>query len=780
MKNLFTLLLCCCLTLGGVMAQTEPPLKPQVFKSVYHDVSPPLRDMIKNVPLPADNSWKDGVVKNILYPNGLPKDEPFIGYDPTLQDWMGPKHTDTVLLSFDGTGNIANVYPPDTDGDVGPNYYFQCVNLSYAIYDKAGNKLLGPLANSTIWSGLPHNSNDGDAVVLYDEVNDRWIFSQFSVPGNPYYENIAVSQTNDPTGSWSRYQFSFGSTMPDYPKLGVWPDGIYMTSNMFAGGATAAGTSYSAFDKAAMYANAPTATQVMFTLPQSNEAWAALPSDCDGDYPPTGTPNFVGWLKSGHIRIYAFSVDWNTTANSSFTQLVTIPVAAYNGSVSGVPQPGTTAQLDAISGRIMHRFQFRKFSDHWSLVCNGTVNISGHAGIRWWELRNDGSAPANWSIYQEGTYSPDNTGRWMGSIAMDSQGNIALGYSASSSTIYPSIKYTGRLVTDPLNTMTIAETSIKDGTGSQTYVYGGRCRWGDYSAMAPDPSSPGKFWYTTEYLATTSSMAWKTRIGAFSIGNILMTVTSATPPTICRGDSSVLGVTASGGSGSYTYTWTSNPPGFNSTMQTPTVHPLATTTYIVNVSDGTQTVADSVRVKVNFVTSNAGNDTIYCSYVPVFTVHGTGTDYDQVLWQTLGDGTFDDPTAAVTQYHPMTLDKTTGVKLIFSVHSALPCHGLVSDTVHITFDPCTGLSDIIKRELNITVKPNPSNGIFDLTIDYLGNQTADVQVTDLAGHEVYHHTYQSAGTSLTDHLNLSYLPKGSYIMKVKTDTRNQVEKIILK
>jgi len=782
MRKVITFFVICCLMLGSVVAQNEPPLKPQVFKSVYFDVSPPLRDMLKQAPQHADNSWKDGVVKNNHYPFGFPKEEPMVAADHTVQNYNGNSNADSLLLSYEGISNLDNLFPPDTDGDVGPNNYFQTVNLHYCIYDKAGNKLMNPALNSALFTGLPHNSNDGDAVVLYDEVEDRWIFSQFALPNypnGPFYENVAVSQTGDPMGSWNRYQFQF-SDMPDYPKLAVWRDGIYMTTNRFSSGSTNyVGTGAVAMDKAAMYAGSPTAQMVFFTLPSSNEAYAVLPSDCDSEYPPVGTPNFFAWLKSGHIRIYGFVVDWTTPANSTYTQLVTIPVSSYNGTVSGISQKGTSVQLDAISGRLMFRLPFRKFNDHWAMVCNSTVNVSGHAGIRWWELRNDGVDPANWAIYQESTFSPDNNNRWMGSIAIDSLNNIALGYSLSSSSVYPSICYAGRVESDPLNTFSIGETSIVDGGGSQTSTYGGRSRWGDYSAMNADPSALGKFWYTTEYYATTSQMGWKTRIGSFSFGNILIATASATPNPICKGDSTQLDVQATGGSGTYTYSWSSVPAGFTSTLPNPVAHPLVPTTYSVDVNDGTVTKTASVTVNVSTVTSNAGNDTTYCNYVPVFPVHGTGTGYDQTLWQTLGDGTFDDPTNPNTNYHPMALDKQNGVKLIFTVHSMLPCHGLVNDTVNILFDPCTGVNAPLARNLNVIVQPNPSNGIFDLTVEYLGNQAADVTLCDLTGKSVFHQVYQSSGGNLRDHLDLSNLPKGSYIMKVKTETRNQIQKVII-
>ena len=782
MNRFITLSICCFLTFGSAMAQDRSVLKPQVSRCVYHDVSPPLRDMVKMAPQKADNSWKDGIVKNNLYPFGVPKDMPLNAPDHTIQNHQGTSTADSLLLSFDGVGNLDNVFPPDTDGDVGPHNYFQVVNLHFAIYDKAGNKLIGPSLNSSMFNGFPNNANSGDAVVLYDEASDRWIFSQFSLPNypnGPFYEMVAVSATGDPTGSWYRYQFKF-TDMPDYPKLGVWPDGIYMTTNRFSAGSTSyMGTGAAAFDKESMYAGSDSAQMVFFTLPGSYDAYSVLPSDCDGVYPPAGTPNFFAWLGSGNINIYGFQVDWSTPTNSTYSLLCNIPVSAYSGSISGIKQKGTTAKVDPIAGRLMFRLPFRKFSDHWAMVCNATVNVGGNAAVRWWELRNSGSNPAGWSKYQESTFVPDTNNRWMGSKAIDALNNIALGYSLSGSSVYPSVYYAGRTSSDPLNTLSIGEKSIVDGSGCQTYS-GNRSRWGDYSAMNADPSAPGKFWYTQEYYQTTSSTGWKTRIGAFSFGSSLMATVSAAPSLICFGDSSQLNIMASGGSSTYTYSWTSNPAGYTSTEKNPWVHPLVSTIYKATVSDGTNSIVDSVLVTVQIApVANAGNDTTYCNYVPVITVHGSGAGYSLGLWSTLGDGYFDDPSAMVTQYYPMASDKANGVALVLQVLALQPCHGVVGDTVFIKFDPCTGVLDQQAGDLSIDVQPNPSNGTFDLNIDNLLNQTADVVVTDLQGHSVYHQAFQAAGNSLKDRLNLSFLPKGSYILKVKTDTRSKIGKIII-
>jgi hypothetical protein len=268
-------------------------------------------------------------------------------------------------------------------------------------------------------------------------------------------------------------------------------------------------------DRTKMLAGDPTAGMVMFNLPSNSEGPQA--ADCDSDFPPAGTPCPVAYLTTSEVKISDFHVDWITPANSTFTLSNTIAISPLSPFSYGnfISQKNTSQKLDAMSGkRIMFRMPFRKFSTHWSMLLNTTVKVGTIAGIRWMELRN---VAGTWSLFQEGTYSPDANHRWMGSIAMDAGGNITLGYSISSSSMFPSIRYTGRLNGDPPGVMTLAEKGIINGGGSQTSPDG---RWGDYSAMVADPAESGKFWYTQEYYASTSDKSWKTRIGSFSLGDL--------------------------------------------------------------------------------------------------------------------------------------------------------------------------------------------------------------------------------------------------------------------
>jgi hypothetical protein len=776
---LFSIIL---LTGFSAIAQNQVFKPALIQKAVYFDVSPPLRNMIDLKNVKVDVTWKDGVIKNNFnnkqdQQNIQPKDMSE-GY---IQTHFGQILSDTTIQNFDGL-NGGSYIPPDTDGDVGPNHYFQVVNCSFAIYNKSGQKLLGPLASSSVWSGMPNNSNSGDAVVLYDENANRWIFSQFSLPyypNGPFFQMIAISQTPDPTGSWYRYQYLF-TAMPDYPKFGVWPDGYYMSCNRFAAGSGGfAGTGAVAYDRTLMLAGNPDAQMIYFTLPSSNDAYSMMPSDCDGEFPPMGTPNYFVYERESptyHLGILEFHADWATPANSTLGNLLSLPVDNFSSNIGyGVPQLGTNVKLATLSDRLMYRIQFRKFSDHWSMVTNHSVNAGSNiAGIRWYEVR---KTTGDWSVYQQATYAPsDNLSRWMGSMAMDADGNIALGYSVSSSTMYPSIRYTGRMSTDPLNQMTMDERGIINGGGSQT---DNSRRWGDYSSMAVDPYSPNTFWYTQEYYSSTSASSWKTRIGSFSFGNIFSSYATSTPVTSCAGDSVQLNAVAYGGSGNYSYVWSSIPPGFLSTQMNPKVAPLFMTTYIVAVSDGNQIQHDTTIVStIPPATCFAGNDTTVCSYLPSIDLHATASSYLIAGWSSSGDGSFSNLNDLNTTYtfghHDYLVDSVNFTLITIPLS---PCVIRPTSKKHVTLDACTGVQESASENLSIFLQPNPARESVRVIISGKLNETGILTMTNLTGQTLF--SENVLPSSAIQKLDLNKYPSGIYFITLKTDKKIITKKLMV-
>ncbi len=522
MKNRYvvlTTIILLLLPVYGLFSQAIHPSK--IMKPIHFDVSKNLRDVKPIPPGVRERSWKNNLIKNHL---GIPdefKNEPAMsGPDPVLQDFnasaRGSRSEPNINLSFPGIDNLNGVAPPDTDGDVSSDYYFQMINLSFAIWDKDGNQVMEPADNQTLWEGFDNgqpfdNANDGDPIVLYDEYADRWLASQFAVntTNNKFYELVAISTTSDPTGSWYRYAFEFDN-MPDYPKFGIWPDGYYFSVNQFVNGQSWAGGGICVVDRDAMINGDSSAAMIFFNM--GYNYGSLLPADVDGaTLPPDGAPSYFVNLGSNKLRIWEVAVDWDTTSNSTVTltdQLTTEPFSTSN---INVVQPGTSQRLGTLAGRLMYRLQYRNFGDYQVMVTNHTVNAGGgRAGVRWYELRNTGSG---WSIYQQGTYAPnDGDGRWMASVAMNDNGDIAVGYSVSGPSTYPSIRIAGQTTGAPmgLGVLDIDETTIVEGTKSQTGVN----RWGDYAMMSVDPSDGQTFWFTTEY--SNGGWNWKTQIASVS------------------------------------------------------------------------------------------------------------------------------------------------------------------------------------------------------------------------------------------------------------------------
>jgi hypothetical protein len=431
------------------------------------------------------------------------------------------------------------------------------VNTDFAVYSKTGAVLRTATPINELWanaSGECKTHNDGDPVVVYDQLASRWVLSQFIAtptgePGDDQYgECIAVSTSSDATGSYYLYEFDFGTDVFfDYPKLGVWPDGYYMMANEFpTNSVLSAGTGVFAFERSKMLSGQP-ARVVFFDESQHNpiggQYIGMLPGDLDGSaLPPSGAPNWFAEVDdpSGippqgtdpgfDLRMWKFHVDWTNPANSTFgnngAPNTTLPVAPFvrpqcvYGYGDCVPQGGGAQQLDVLGDRLMFRMPYRKLGNTASILLNHSVqSTDGRVGVRWYEVRIPQNGNGTPAINQQGTYAPDDGStnplwRWMGSIAEDKQGNVALGYSASGPNDFPSVRYTGRGASDPLGQMTQTEQVAFTGTGPQTEVEG---RWGDYSDLTVDPTDGCTFWYTQEYLAEDVVLigTWRTRVVSF-------------------------------------------------------------------------------------------------------------------------------------------------------------------------------------------------------------------------------------------------------------------------
>lgn len=500
------------------------------------------------------------------------------GPDGALQLTPGSAISVTAGTSFEGMNVFDGGYiPPDNNIAVGPNHIVEVVNAALAVYSKTGATLQAPVPLKNLWTSLTGSAcaanNGGDTVVVYDRQADRWLVTQLGSLSKPYSECVAVSQTGDPAGAYNLYAYGFGSNLNDYPKWSVWPtasNSAYLaTYNLFLNGTSFIGPQICAYDRMAMIGGAANPAALCYT---GLNGASYLPSDLDGATAPLdGTPAYFASLYGSSLGLYSLAPNFsNSTA--SLSPFSTIDVASYTQAADS-PQPGTSRQLDALSDRLMFRLAFRRFADHQSMV----VNHSVAGGVRWYELQSPVSSNGTFTLYQQGTYGPDGSARWMGSSAMDQAGNIALGYSVSSAGVYPSIRYTGRSPGDPPGSMG-AENSIIEGSGSQT----GYTRWGDYTSLRVDPGDDCTFWYVNEYYPVTASFSWHTRIGSFKFNNCVAGADfalSANPNavTIQRGSTATsnIGVSALNGYGNTVTLSPSCPAGVSCSLNPTQVTPPA-------------------------------------------------------------------------------------------------------------------------------------------------------------------------------------------------------------
>jgi len=507
-------------------AQTGSVVK--IIKPTKQDVSAPLSEMVKKSQSRANLQGQEREIPNLFSSSSKRSSkagQEVNAPDPLLQQQpVNGVNAVTVALNFAGASNADNqavvggrVAPPDPNMDVGPNHIVQTINLVTTIYNKTGGTVMGPFATSDLWSGFGgpcELNNDGDPIVLYDHLADRWVISQFVFSTD---ECVCVSTGSNPTGSYYRYQFTTPGN--DYPKLGVMSDAYYATFRNFDG---TFNMDAAAMDRAQMLVGGPATIQIFNLSALNPDVEGYIPADLDGSAPPAGTPGFIVGHNGGptlvhnELEVYKLDVDFATPSNSSLSLASTIPVSQFDLSVSTVPQPSTTVRLDALANFTMHRATIRDFGSgqNFRMALTHTVDVgSNRAGVRWYEIRDNSRTGNSWTLYQQGTFSPDaGTHRWMPSIAMNANGDIGLSYTASSSSVFPSIRATGRLAADPLNTMQ-SEVTVVAGTGSQT----GTGRWGDYSALAVDPSNGTTFVGNHEYVITTGSFNWWTRIFSFDV-----------------------------------------------------------------------------------------------------------------------------------------------------------------------------------------------------------------------------------------------------------------------
>jgi PKD repeat protein len=624
----FTLIISGLLLVGSLFAQqAKEDDKVVVIPCTEFHITRPLSELVKENPVDENKLYEKHESED--RENRKPqkfrksvKDGPEYGNDPsTLQKEMGTVPGKAPIMNW--AGQTASSFRPfDPSGAAGPTHYVQMINsTTFKVYNKSTGAAMLTATLGNLWS--PATVNDGDPIVMYDKAANRWFLAQFGQTGNKMY--IAISTTGDPTGSYYTYTFS-SPDFPDYLKFSVWQDGYYMTGNY--------AQKVFCFERTAMLAGTPGARSIYktFSPPNAGYFFVPLTGDAeDGVLPAAGTPCPIfsysdnGW-GAGYtdaINIFQMAVNWAATPTATISSAGSVPTGAfdatYDPSWNDVSQPGTTQKLDGIGGVLMYRAQWKTWSGYNTIVLNWAVKISStQRSIKWCELRQNQSTGV-WSMYQEGIYTPDASTRWLGSIAMDNNGSIALAYmkANSSSTIYPGLYYTGRRTCDPLGTLPVTETVAIAGTGSQTGIN----RDGDYAQMVLDPDGV-TFWYTGEYMGgTTGGSAAKTRVFSFQITPCASAPPvanfSATPTTLCAGQSVAFTDLSTNTPTSWAWTFTGGTPS-SSIVQNPTVVYSTPGTYSVTLTatnaSGSNTVTQTNYIVVKAVpaTPTASSNSPVC------------------------------------------------------------------------------------------------------------------------------------------------------------------------
>jgi hypothetical protein len=701
-----------------------------------HAKTIPLRDM-QRIPVEQEGH-RDKPIRLLVpaAPTGAP--------DTALQTQAVTAPTVGNVTSFDGVGQGAfgfspNAAPPDTNGAVGATQFVQWVNESFAVFSKAGALLAGPTAGNTLFQALGATHpcavhNDGDPIAQYDKQANRWVLTQFSVTSGStqgFWQCVAVSQTADATGAYNLYAFNYGTVQfNDYPKLGVWTNTYLVTFNIFNNGATFAGSKLCALDRTSMLAGQP-ATQICFQL--SNAFGGVLPSDIDGlTAPPAGSPAYFLNFGTNSLNLWKVSNLNFTNGTGTLSAPTSLSVAAFAAACAGgtcIPQLGTNQKLDSLADRLMYRLAYRNFGDHEALVVNHSVTAGTGTGIRWYEIRSPGTTPV---VFQQGTFAPDSSFRWMGSAAMDHVGNIAVGFSVSSTTLNPAIRFTGRAPTDPLGTLG-TELSIQAGTGSQLT---GLSRWGDYSSISVDPVDDCTMWYTTEYLKANGTFNWSTRIANFKFAGCSAApdfALAATPASqsVTAGNSTsyTATVTPSGGyTGTVSFSVSGLPAGAtgtftpasvttsgSSTLAVTTTTAVAAGTYplVITGTDGTLTHTASVSLVVS--AAIVGDFSITASPASQTVQAGTGTSYTATITPSGGfTGTVDLsvsglPAGATGSFAPTSIVGGSGSSVLSISTTAATAAGTYTLIL-------TGTDGALSHSTSVTLVVTPPAAPPDFTI----------------------------------------------------------------
>lgn len=724
---------------------------------------------------------------------------------PNFQRYQGSLKSRGPVLNFEGIDNVNGVYPADPNGDISHDHYIQSVNSSFAVWDRNGNIVYGPVDYQTIWDDFPGPWSSlfwMDPVFKYDRLADRWVISTMAIGyQSPFYTMIAVSETSDPLGAYHCYAYEF-ENFNDYPKLSVWPNGYYLTHHIYdpSTGEDFLYSLVTAIDRNAMLDGEPDVTMIEFSITDQDEyRFFPLPADFNGIDTPDDLPCYIANVNDADpeepwdlsLEIYSFLPDWDTPANSSFDNISQLGIGEFEPMDyigPGATQAGSDKNVITIPHLLMYPLTYRQFENHESMVCCLTTWDGSIYYIKWFELRKDDNS---WYMYQQGNYAPDSTHRYQPSISINANGDIALGYTISDEQTFPSIRMTGRRTNDSLGVMTYQELDLFKGLNYiNTYQADlDQNRWGDYASMMVDPSNDTTFWFTNMYpKSVASSGNWGTRIIAIDLTEEVYAPYAYAGPdtTICGYEDFVLQGEANnfssliwetGGDG-----WFTNNNEINTTYirgNDDLENGQVTLSLTVTGYEPGTIATDSMTLYLNKLPQvDAGPDDTICLQHS-YSCQGAVSFSDTYYWTSTGNGSFNDSTLLDAIYTPAISDTAfEGVILTLYAEPLYPCTNGDEDELLLKIEYCVGISEIANG-MKLHVYPNPSQGLFTVELDELNHDKTTIQVLSSMGQMIFRGTFPIQTGKLKKQFDFGMLPKGAYYLRlINDDETNTIQLII--
>jgi len=803
-KNLLQLGLAGMFILSTLLSSAQIS-EPRVKQAIFFGKSKPVNEM--KIVLPGEHTEKQRIIKNHM-PYGLDElpESNTERLKPLMQDKQGSIACKGPVLNFEGVSNVNNVYPGDPNGDVSPDHYVQSVNSSFAVWDKNGDLVYGPVDYQTIWDGLPGPWTNYwwcDPVFKYDRMAERWIVCSmaFNFSMTVFYTMVAISDSPDPLGSYNCYGYQFDN-LNDYPKLSIWPDGYYITYNIWDYTTEAFLHSLvTVIERDAILAGEPNAAVIEFEIPDSeSELFYPLPADFYGNDVTDDLPCYITnvnnhdpnnpWNLS--LDVYALAADWDTPVNSTFEIISQFEIGEIEPIISfgqGAPQPNSLSNVITIPVYMMYPLTYRSFENHESMVCSHTLWEDEIHYIKWYELRRDDD---DWYIYQTGNYSPDNSHRYQPSIAINANGDMALGYTVSDENTFPSIRITGRRSDDPLGEMTFQELELFSGMNYiNTYQADFDAnRWGDYASMMVDPTDDTTFWFTNMYPTAESNVGnWGTRIFKIDLTEDFETITAFAGNDTVTCEDDFIFTTQAGAQNYNALLWTSSGNGtflVNNSLNAKYIRSsndiengqVTLTLQAFGYETGSTTL-DSMILYINQIPfPDAGEDaTIWEG--ESYTLQGEVEYSNAYEWTSSGDGTFNNSTLLDAIYNPGPNDISDGeVDLILTAYPLQGCNNSYADEMTLFIDHYTGFSNQTPKKSNFTVTPNPTHGniLVQGFIEQKGKFT--LQVIDANGKIKFKGVFQANENMFTRELDFTYMKQGVYYLRIIKRQSVQTLKVI--